>query len=681
MPLQYGYKMKILHLSIIVIMMISLFINTGIVFGQYAEQMPSAEFSLGTDKQSYGSNDTITVFGNVDRQIAPAKDLNVEIRDLYGTIYKNDTVAIDGNGNYKYQFKILGSHVVTGTYIVRVWNLYYNLDLQNSFHFTNQHPIAAPNDLGDGNLLVMQTTGTSFTVGSYVPILGHTEPNSLVKIVLHDPDNVAKETLNTTSDKNGDFSLDLLRIPENTSPGNWTVDAKSGPYHNELHISVAPVKQIYLNPGPPPVMHMTINSQSNRYAANDTITISGRIDQVLLDQDHYKAQIEIYNPNNILYKSDQIDVNKNGTYSYSFKITGVLGISGWYDGKVIPAPTEWVGIGFNYESTPYYVTIGNTTFPVIYKINGGKINSIDVNPHENSITLHTNQVRWLTLKLPRNLLDAKDEKNNDISFLVFTNYTATNFQEISSDKNTRTLTLEVPPITEKYNILERQNAAIKIVGTILASQVNHDIILYHIASPVSQKKSGIPIKDIDCADGFQLLVKSDGETPACVKPETVGMLVLRGWASVNDLPSNFVCNGDCKNMVEKAGFLCNAEGNIFSCYVQNSKDVAKITIPKGASNQQSSAPNYIPNKMVVVLGKNSTVQWYNQDDIPSSVTSDLKKFDSTSIMPGHSWTFVFDRPGIYWYHSEPHPWMHAEVIVLPDESVIPSTLDEKLIHP
>ncbi len=671
--------MKTLHLSIIAILIISLSICTGIVFGQYPEHMPSAEFSLGTDKQDYGYNDTITVSGNVDRQTAPAKDLNVEIRDLYDTIYKNDTITIGSDGNYKYQFKISDQHAITGTYIVRVWNSYYNLDLQNSFHFTSQHSIPAPNDLGDGNLLVMQTTGTSFTVGSYVPILGHAEPNSLVKIVLQDPNNVTKGLLTTTSDKNGDFSLDILRIPENTEPGNWTVDAKSGTHHKELHIIVGPDKQIYANPGPPPVLHMTENSQSNRYATNDTITIFGQIDQVLLDQDHYKAQIEIYNPNNVLYKSDQINVNQNGTYSYSFKITGILGISGWYSGKIIPTPTEYVGIGFNYESAPYPLKIGNTTFPIVYKINGGKINSIDVNPHENSITIHTTQVRWLTLELPRSLLDAKDEKNNDIPFLVFTNYTTTNFQETDSDKNTRTLTLEVPPITKQYNILERENAGIKIVGTMLASQINHDMVPYHIASPISQQRSGIQIKEIDCADGFQLVVKSDGKTPACVRPDTVGMLILRGWASINDLPSNLVCNQDCKNMVEKAGYVCNAEGDIFSCYMQNSADVAKVTIPNGASNQQSDTYNYIPNKIVVVLGTNSTVQWYNQDDTPSSVTSDLKKFDSTSIMPNHSWTFVFDKPGIYWYHSEPHPWMHAEIIVLPGESV--PVIPEGPIHP
>ncbi|MDE1763904.1 MAG: hypothetical protein KGH88_06635 [Thaumarchaeota archaeon] len=665
--------MKTIHLSITIILIVSLSINTGIVFGQYPEHMPSVEFSLGTDKQNYDANDTITVSGNVDRQIAPAKDLNVEIHDLYGNTYKNDTVAVDSDGNYKYQFKISDSNAMTGTYIVRVWNSYYDLELQNSFHFTNQNSTPAPNDLGDGNLLVIDTTGTSFTVGSYVPILGHTEPNSIIQIILQDPHNATKGSLTTTSDKNGDFSLDVLRIPENTEPGNWTVDAKSGTYHKELHIVVGPDQQIYANPGPPPIIHMTENPQSNRYATNDTITIFGHVDQVLLDQDHYKAQIEIYNPNNVLYKSDQINVNQNGTYSYSFKITGILGISGWYSGKIIPTPTEYVGIGFNYESTPYYLTIGNVTFPITYKIDGGKINSIDVNPHENSMTVHTHQVRWLTLELPRNLLDAKDDKNNDVPFLVSTNYTATNFQETGSDKNTRTLTLEIPPITKQNNILERKNAGIRIVGTVLAPQVSRDIIPYHVPSPVSQQKSGIPINEIDCADGFQLIVKSDGNTPACVKPDTVGILVLRGWASVNDLPSNLVCNQDCKNMVEKAGYVCNMEGNIFSCHVQNSVNVTKVTIPRGASN-------YVPSKITVVLGANSTVQWYNKDDIPSSVTSDWKKFDSTPILPNHSWTFVFDRPGIYWYHSESRPRMHAEVIVLPDES-IPVMPYYGLIHP
>ncbi|HEX5358870.1 MAG TPA: hypothetical protein VFW99_03030 [Candidatus Nitrosotalea sp.] len=429
----------------------------------------------------------------------------------------------------------------------------------------------------------------------------------------------------------------------------------------------------------PPEIHMTIGLDSNRYATNDTITVSGHVDQILLNQNHNKIQIEVYNPNNILYRSDQVIVDKNGTYSYPFKINGLLGISGWYNVKVTPISTENIGVGFTYKSSPYSLTVGNKTFSFVYKIDYGKINAITVNPHEKSLTLFVNQVRSLTLKLPRELIDSKDDKNNDIPFLVFTNYTKTEFEDtISSD--TRTLSIDIPPMQEGNNILLRENAAIKIIGTILTPQVNLDSIPYTVPSPFLQLREGIPIKDIECLDGFELIVKSDGKTPACVRHDTVGTLILRGWASVNGLSSNLVCNNqDCRNMVEKAGYVCNAEGSIFSCYVQNSADVAKVTIPNGASNSQSSTSNYVPSKIIVVLGKNSTVQWYNQDNVPSSVTSDLKKFDSTFIMPNHSWTFVFDRPGIYWYHSESHPWMHAEVIVLPGESV--PVIPEGPIHP
>lgn len=103
-----------------------------------------------------------------------------------------------------------------------------------------------------------------------------------------------------------------------------------------------------LNCAGPPELHMTIGLDNNRYATNDTIIISGHVDQVLLDQDKNKIQVEIYNPNDTLYKSDQIVVNQNGTYYYPFEINGPLGISGWYNIKVMPTPTEEVGVGFMY---------------------------------------------------------------------------------------------------------------------------------------------------------------------------------------------------------------------------------------------------------------------------------------------------------------------------------------------
>ncbi len=49
-------------------------------------------------------------------------------------------------------------------------------------------------------------------------------------------------------------------------------------------------------------------------------------------------------------------------------------------------------------------------------------------------------------------------------------------------------------------------------------------------SPLKQFKAGIAAKDVVCMQGYTLVIKSNGGTPACVKPETASKLTARGWA-------------------------------------------------------------------------------------------------------------------------------------------------------
>jgi plastocyanin len=96
-----------------------------------------------------------------------------------------------------------------------------------------------------------------------------------------------------------------------------------------------------------------------------------------------------------------------------------------------------------------------------------------------------------------------------------------------------------------------------------------------------------------------------------------------------------------------------------------------VVIPEGSSMPDLKR-NFEPQTMVV--GLNNTVVWINQDVVAHSVISndgyvdDLgNQFDSMSeglIIPGQSFQFTFTRPGIYEYHSEPHPWMHGKVVVI-----------------
>lgn len=61
-----------------------------------------------------------------------------------------------------------------------------------------------------------------------------------------------------------------------------------------------------------------------------------------------------------------------------------------------------------------------------------------------------------------------------------------------------------------------------------------DIPLYHASSlsPLAQFKSGVGIKDIMCKQSFQLIIKIENSSPACVTQHTANILTERGWAKL-----------------------------------------------------------------------------------------------------------------------------------------------------
>ena len=50
-----------------------------------------------------------------------------------------------------------------------------------------------------------------------------------------------------------------------------------------------------------------------------------------------------------------------------------------------------------------------------------------------------------------------------------------------------------------------------------------------LLSPIKQMKKGIMAKDIQCNQGYDLILKISKEMGACVKPSSLPILVLRGW--------------------------------------------------------------------------------------------------------------------------------------------------------
>ena len=49
-------------------------------------------------------------------------------------------------------------------------------------------------------------------------------------------------------------------------------------------------------------------------------------------------------------------------------------------------------------------------------------------------------------------------------------------------------------------------------------------------SPLEQFRSGTNAKQVECMTGFQLVIKSENNSPACVLPSSASVLMTRGWA-------------------------------------------------------------------------------------------------------------------------------------------------------
>lgn len=95
------------------------------------------------------------------------------------------------------------------------------------------------------------------------------------------------------------------------------------------------------------------------------------------------------------------------------------------------------------------------------------------------------------------------------------------------------------------------------------------------------------------------------------------------------------------------------------------KEPSYVIISLGAVLEGNE--HLIPKEVTVVLGKNNTITWSNEDDTPHTFVSDKSGDEmwSTGMMkPGESSSVTFNRTGVFGYHGTPGPWIAGTVTVL-----------------
>jgi len=210
---------------------------------------PVPQLTLSMDKLNYQ---------NVDKPVInisgpPSSTLNLVVIDPSGKQKFADTIHVDSNGFVIYSFNV--TSYTPGIYAAVI-------ERGNNKAVAN---FAIGLQTGSGSI-TMKTIKDTYLLGDNIIILGKSNPNTILRITLTDPNSVTVKSQDTFTDKTGIFSSTDFRIPGDGSIGIWKLEATSGVNHIGLDLTVKSSHEgisIKLDKIPP------------IYSRGDIVTISG----------------------------------------------------------------------------------------------------------------------------------------------------------------------------------------------------------------------------------------------------------------------------------------------------------------------------------------------------------------------------------------------------------------------
>lgn len=76
-----------------------------------------------------------------------------------------------------------------------------------------------------------------------------------------------------------------------------------------------------------------------------------------------------------------------------------------------------------------------------------------------------------------------------------------------------------------------------------------------------------------------------------------------------------------------------------------------------------SIQNFSFNPAALSVKTGTAVTWTNNDSVPHTVTSDSGLFDSSTLAPGQSFSYIFSAAMTAAYHCSIHPMMKGTITV------------------
>ena len=189
-------------------------------------------FTLGTtsydrvvvylEKMNFKANSTskLTILG------PPSTNLTLNIFDPSDNRKFTESIKTNSIGTKTFEFDLTGYS--SGVYKAVVSNPTYQDTAKFSVGLS----------AGSG-AINFSSTQTEYSPGESILIIGNTGANSLLNILLIDPNGEIVYKGEIFTDKEGGFTTEMLGIPSNAESGIWQIQAQSGLDHKEMEITVS----------------------------------------------------------------------------------------------------------------------------------------------------------------------------------------------------------------------------------------------------------------------------------------------------------------------------------------------------------------------------------------------------------------------------------------------------------
>jgi plastocyanin len=90
---------------------------------------------------------------------------------------------------------------------------------------------------------------------------------------------------------------------------------------------------------------------------------------------------------------------------------------------------------------------------------------------------------------------------------------------------------------------------------------------------------------------------------------------------------------------------------------------ANFSVAQAQATNAVVIKNFMFSPMSLTVKAGSTVTWKNLDDEPHTVVDDAGVFHSSALDRDDTYSFKFDKPGVYKIFCGIHPYMKATITV------------------